>query len=949
MSDINEQIAPANETRVQTLDLAVGGMSCQGCVSKVRQKIQHHDANAQVLGTPADNRLEVQTVLAKEQVEASIRDAGYQTLGDFETPADVVETQKEPSQPAHYQLAVEGMSCQKCVAKIRQSIQSLDAEAQVDGQPKANRLEVTTALSQQRIGDAIIDAGYEYFGDYIEVVQSLESAAEPDSTPIPPAAEKDRPTKDQKADSERAHKYQFSLTGITCAGCVNTIQKALDRVSGVEKAEVNFASRTAQVSSLTDAETLIKAVESSGYGASLIEDADKADEDRQQNERKEFHDKRNYAVLGLLVGVPLMLYGLLGGNMMVETGGQRLAWGLVGVLTLLVMSVSGKHYYRSAWRAFKSRQSNMDTLITIGTISAWLYSMAIIISPSVFPENARHLYFEASVMILGLINLGQALEVRARGKTSAALRRLLDLRPKFAMVVREGAEISLAVEQIQMDDVVRVRSGEKFPVDGVVSDGQSSVDESMLTGEPVPIEKHPGDKVSAGTINGKGSLTYRATGIGSDTLLAQIIDMVGTAQNSKPPISRLADQVSSVFVPSVMILATLAALAWFNLGPAPVMVHMVVAAVSVLIIACPCALGLATPISTMIGVGKAAEYGGLIRNGESLQRASELTTIVLDKTGTITEGKPKVVHQVLASGEDETHLATLVSSLEKGANHPLANALIDHAEATSQDTYETSQFESIVGRGLQAEIQGETYFLGNEALMKEQNIDLSTLAKVDEKYAASTQVYLANRRQALAVFCIEDPIKASSESGIKTLQKAGLKVIMLTGDNKNSAALVANKLNIDEYHAELMPNDKLDWVRTLQAKGEVVGMIGDGINDAPALAQADVGFAMGAGTDVAMESADITLIRSDLTSVAQVIEVSQATLGNIKQNLWGAFAYNSLGIPLAAGVLFPFTGWLLSPIVAGAAMSLSSITVVANANRLRRFASRLTDTSNQDR
>ena len=507
----------------------------------------------------------------------------------------------------------------------------------------------------------------------------------------------------------------------------------------------------------------------------------------------------------------------------------------------------------------------------------------------------------------------------------------------MALIIRNNLEITLPVESIQLNDRVRVRTGEKFPVDGVVEDGQSSVDESMLTGEPLPIEKRQGDPVSAGTINGKGSLIYKATGIGSDTLLAQIIDMVGSAQNSKPPISRLADKVSSVFVPSVMIIAILAALTWFNIGNTPVIVHMMVAAVSVLIIACPCALGLATPISTMIGVGKAAEYGALIRNGESLQRSSELTTIVLDKTGTITEGKPTVVHHVLAVNGSGFEVAKLVASLEKGANHPLANALLHYSELTTKETYTVTNFQSIAGRGVKAEINEECYFLGNAAWVKQQKIDNSELNDFDDKYTLSTKVYLTDTKKILAVFYIEDPIKKESKSAIKAFKQAGLNVIMLTGDNENSTANVAQQLNIDEYHSELMPDDKLNWIRKLQGEGEIVGMIGDGINDAPALAQADVGFAMGAGTDVAMESADITLIRSELTNVAQVIDISQATLANIKQNLWGAFVYNGLGIPLAAGVLFPFTGWLLSPIIAGAAMSLSSITVVTNANRLRRF------------
>jgi P-type Cu+ transporter len=565
--------------------------------------------------------------------------------------------------------------------------------------------------------------------------------------------------------------------------------------------------------------------------------------------------------------------------------------------------------------------------------------MLVVLAPiSWLPDSARHLYFEAAVMIIGLINLGQALELRARRKTSQVLHRLLDLRPKMATRVDGVTESRISVTDIKVNDILRVRSGDKIPVDGEVLEGLSTVNESMLTGEAAPIEKNAGSLLSAGTVNGQGSLLFKATRIGSDTLLAQIITMVGKAQNSKPPISVLADKVSSIFVPSVVIIAILTALAWFNLGNESVFSYMLVTTISVLIIACPCALGLATPISTMIGIGKAAEYGGLIRNGEALQRASELTVVVLDKTGTITEGKPKVVNEILSEQAHGDLVAKIVSALESRANHPLADALLEHCQTKTEkkENVTLEEFESLAGLGVKGSIEGKAYYLGNERLMKEKGISIDLLA-TDDLHNAATRVYLSDEAALMAVFYIEDPIKKGVKSAISNFKQQGLKVVMLTGDNPETAASVANMVGIEDYHAQLMPDDKLNWVKKLQSQGEVVGMIGDGINDAPALAQADVGFAMGAGTDVAMESADITLIHNDLNGVADVIQISTATLRNIKQNLWGAFAYNSLGIPIAAGILFPFTGWLLSPVIAGAAMALSSVTVVTNANRLRWF------------
>ncbi|MFD1383809.1 heavy metal translocating P-type ATPase [Rhodanobacter aciditrophus] len=867
MSDVNQThpVAP-DAPNIFEFDLNVTGMSCQGCVSKVRRAIKEKDPSAEVVGTPKDNRLEIQTQLHESQIETLIEETGYELLGQYEVPAQEPEpaltTTKTSNEHAHEQTQV---------------------------QPS-------------------------------DVV------------------------KEEGAELNNEDSIQLQLSGITCAGCVNTIQKALDKVPGVQHAEVNFASRTAQVRGNQGVDALIMAVTNVGYGATQIVDPEVAQKERDEKEHQELVTKFRNAFAGLAVGVPLMLWGLLGGSMMISTTIQQWTWGAIGVLTLAVMVFSGGHYYRSAWRAFLHRSSNMDTLIALGTGAAWVYSMAVVIAPTWVPEASRHLYFEASTMILGLINLGQALEVRARGKTSQALKRLLDLRPRHATVVRNNRSQTVAISDIQIDDTIQVKAGEKLPVDGILLSGESVIDESMLTGEPVPVEKSQGSNVSAGTVNGNGSFTYRATKIGADTLLAQIINMVGEAQNSKPPISKLADKVSAIFVPSVMLIATAAALLWFNFGPSPVSVNMLVAAVSVLIIACPCALGLATPISTMIGIGKAAEFGGLIRNGDALQKASEINLVVVDKTGTITEGKP-VVDATQYHGElSQSEVHGVIQALEKGANHPLAEALLNYVEVEGiSDVYAEAQvknFKSITGQGVSGDINGETYLLGNGKLMQDNHVDLSKVTDLGQ----GSHVYVAKNKDLLAVFNITDKVKSGSANAIQALHDQGIKVVMLTGDNEQTAAAVSKEVGIDDFKAEMRPEDKHAHIKSLQQQGFVVGMIGDGINDAPALAQADVGFAMGAGTDVAMESADITLIGNDLNNVVSVIAVSQGTLNNIKQNLWGAFGYNALGIPVAAGLLFPFTGWLLSPVIAGAAMSLSSITVVLNANRLRLFKPSTTPT-----
>jgi Cu+-exporting ATPase len=581
----------------------------------------------------------------------------------------------------------------------------------------------------------------------------------------------------------------------------------------------------------------------------------------------------------------------------------------------------------------------MDTLIVLGTGTAWLYSMVVVAVPELLPEMARHVYFEATAMIIGLINLGLALEVKARGKTSEAIKRLIGLQSKTARVIRDGKDIDIPIKNVLLNDLVRVRPGEKISVDGLVTEGHTAVDESMLTGEPMPVEKSDGDKVVAGTINKSGSIVFKALLVGKDTALAQIINMVKRAQNSKPPIGRLADIIAAYFVPVIMIIAVLSALAWLNFGPAPSIAFAIVSATTVLIIACPCALGLATPMSVMVGVGKAAEAGVLIRNGEALQTASKITTMILDKTGTITEGAPKVTDVLLANKLTPEEVLMLVASIEAGSEHPLAMAIVESAKEQGIEPQKVTGFASIAGQGVAAALDNSALLFGNEKLMTERGINIAAFLDKAQAFAkeAKTPMYFAVNGELAAVIAVADPIKSDSITAIKRLQNNGIRIVMLTGDNRLTAKVIAEKVGISEYVAEVMPEDKSKKVAELQKEGEIVGMTGDGINDAPALAHANVGFAIGTGTDVAVESADITLMRGSLHGLADAIAISQATLTNIKQNLFGAFIYNIAGVPIAAGVLYPFFGVLLSPVIAGAAMAFSSLTVVSNANRLRFF------------
>ncbi|MEQ8815368.1 MAG: copper-translocating P-type ATPase [Thalassobaculum sp.] len=605
---------------------------------------------------------------------------------------------------------------------------------------------------------------------------------------------------------------------------------------------------------------------------------------------------------------------------------------------------AGWPFFERAWMSVRMRSPNMFTLIALGTGAAHLYSLAAIALPGVFPESLRDangnigLYFETAAVIVFLVLVGQVLELRARERTSGAIKALLELAPRTARRVKQdGDDEEVSIDVLEAGDRLRVRPGERVPVDGSVIDGSSSVDESMVTGEPVPVEKHAGDAVVGGTLNGRGSFVMRAEKVGRDTMLSRIVDMVAEAQRSRAPIQGLADMVAGWFVPAVVLVAVAAFAVWAAWGPEPALAHALVAAVSVLIIACPCALGLATPMSIMVGTGRGAQMGVLIRNAEALERLEKVDVLVCDKTGTLTEGRPKLKAVSVADGFEEAEVLRLVAGLERGSEHPLAEAILSGARDRGIAVPEAAAFDMHAGRGVTGSVEGHAVAFGNERLMREQGVAIDALTEtaVAQRREGATAMFVAIDGKATGVVAVADPIKETTKDAVETLRRDGIRVVMLTGDARPTAEAVARALGIDEVEAEVQPQDKADIVARLQREGAVVAMAGDGVNDAPALARADVGIAMGAGTDVAIESAGVTLVRGDLRGIARARLLSRATMRNIRQNLFFAFVYNALGVPIAAGVLFPFLGILLSPIVAAAAMSLSSVSVIGNALRLR--------------
>ncbi len=890
--------------------LALRGLNCMGCARKLERQL-NQDLTVEI-ETLTPTSIELHTHATLNEVLTSIESLGYQG-GTEQT----------------YQL--QGLNCGRCVNKLTTH---LSAQAEIAKlQASKERLSLVTTLTAEQVKALVAEVGY----------QAIE--AEQESTVAPAASidekETDTPDAENSSNTEPTEASSQTLSllirGMTCASCVASVEKALLSVEGVQSAQVNLAEQSALVkANFANPQPLLNAIQSSGYQAEILDDPAQQQAKQQAQLEALQKEHKQSALLGIALGAPLMLWGVFGGNMMIRNSSDQMVWGGIGIICFALLLTAGRHFFINAWQALTHGRATMDTLVALGTGAAWFYSMLVVAWPQTFPDAARHVYFEATAMIIGLISLGHYIETKAKSNTNRSLQALLNLQPQQATLVTEQGDQSIAVADIQLGMSLRIKPGEQVPVDGVVSTGHSYLDESMLTGEPIPVLKEVGAKVAAGTLNQDGSLVITATGIGSQTMLARIIQLVRQAQSSKPAMARLADQISSVFVPVVVVIAILSAALWYLYGPDPKASYMLVVATTVLIIACPCALGLATPLSITVGIGKAAEMGILIRDANVLQTASQIDTVVFDKTGTLTLGKPSIQSLHVVQG-DENQLLALAYALEQQSEHPLAKAICDYAQQRNIRPVEVNQFTNQRGRGLLADYQNQTVLVGSLAFMQEQGIDLSMAESTLEKFAAQawTPVAVAYHGMLQGVLAIADPIKPTSAQAVRKLNELGIHTVMLTGDHTSVANAIAKELGISQVIAQVLPDQKAQHIQALQQQGRKVAMIGDGINDAPALALADIGIAMGSGSDVAIESAQMTLLNSSPTSVVSAIELSKATLRNMKQNLFGAFIYNTLGIPIAAGVLYPAFGFLLSPVVAGAAMALSSITVVSNANRLR--------------
>ncbi len=745
----------------------------------------------------------------------------------------------------------------------------------------------------------------------------------------------------------------LKLRGMSCASCANSIEEAIGSVPGVSDVNVNFGAEQATIkydSQRTDLEKIQDAVNAAGYSAFPLEEIATGEDDVEKEARQaESRDLVRKVWVGgvisaiLVVGSLSMMTGL---DLPLIPSWLSNHWFQL-VLTAPVQFWCGYSFYINSWKALKRHAATMDTLITLGTSAAYFYSVFATLLPNFFINQGLmpEVYYETAAIVITLILLGRLFENRARGQTSEAIRKLIGLQARDARVIRNGQELDIPIQEVQIGDMVLVRPGEKIPVDGEVIEGASTVDEAMVTGESLPVKKQPGDEVIGATINKTGSFKFRTTRVGKDTFLAQIVQLVQQAQGSKAPIQRLADQVTGWFVPAVIAFAIATFIIWFN-----VMGNLTLAlitTVGVLIIACPCALGLATPTSIMVGTGKGAENGILIKGAESLELAYKIQTVVLDKTGTLTEGKPTVTNFVTVNGtanRNELKLLQWVGSVERNSEHPLAEAVVRYTQSQQVDLIDAHKFEASAGSGVQGTVEGHLVRIGTQRWLAELGIDTAALQqqKSDWEAAGKTAVFIAVDKQIQGLMGIADALKASSPEAVRALQRLGLEVVMLTGDNHQTAQAIAREVGIKRVLAEVRPDQKAATVQSLQSEGKVVAMVGDGINDAPALAQADVGIAIGTGTDVAIAASDITLISGDLQGIVTAIQLSRATIRNIRQNLFFAFIYNVAGIPIAAGILFPVFGWLLSPIVAGGAMAFSSVSVVTNALRLRNFQSKAT-------
>lgn len=734
----------------------------------------------------------------------------------------------------------------------------------------------------------------------------------------------------------------LQVDGATCATCVGHIEKALMSVPGVSEASMNLANGRATVTVFSDKD--IRADLSSAVSKAGYEVVSQSEQDKPIDRRaKETNGLRRDFWLAFVLTLPVFLIEM-GGHLFPiihEFVGQNIGHQTSRVfqftLTTIALLIPGRRFFTKGFPALMRGAPDMNSLVALGTSAAWAYSTITTFTPSILPEDSRNVYFESAAMIVTLILLGRLLEARAKGRTGDAIRKLVALAPDTALVERDGVPQELAIDQIRLDDILHLKPGERLAVDGVVTSGHSYVDESMISGEPIPIEKSDGASVVAGTVNGSGALTYKATAVGSDTMLSRIVRMVEDAQGAKLPIQALVDKITSWFVPVVMVFAALTVLTWLVFGPDPALSFALVAGVAVLIIACPCAMGLATPTSIMVGTGRAAELGVLFRRGDALQGLQGVGVVALDKTGTLTEGRPELTDLILSDGWTEEQVLPILAAVENQSEHPIARAITRAATDRGMTLPTCTEFNSLTGNGVRAVVNGKIIFIGADRLMRSEGIDLGSLVQSGAELAktAKTPLYAAIDGQVVAAIAVADPIKPTTKEAIKALHELGLKVAMLTGDNLATASAIAADLGIDHIEAEVMPDGKVAALKVLRSEGAGVAFVGDGINDAPALAEADVGLAVGNGTDIAIEAADVVLMSGDLRGVVNAVDISNRTMRNIHQNLFWAFGYNIVLIPVAAGILYPVFGIMLSPMLAAGAMAMSSVFVVSNALRLR--------------